>query len=166
MGGIFAVFLFGITMMLQNSIISRLQMLNGAADLVLLVLISWILQADEKRHWQWGLLAGLLVGISSAIPFWVPVLGYVSFVLIVTWMQRRVWQVPIWLLLISTFFGTVLIYGLEIFYRWLTAVPLDLVEVLNVVLLPSLVINMIVVLPVYFFIGEITKRLFPKEVDL
>ena len=153
-------------MVLQNSIVTRLQMLNGAADLVLLVLVSWILQADERQHWQWGLLAGLLVGISSAIPFWVPVIGYVSFVVIVTAVQRRVWQVPIWLLVISTFFGTFLIYGLDIFYRWLTAVPLDLIEVMNIVLLPSLVMNMILVLPVYAFIGEIAKRVYPKEVEV
>jgi hypothetical protein len=166
MAGLIGVLLIGTAMVLQNSIVTRLQMLNGAADLVLLVLVSWILQADERQHWQWGLLAGLLVGISSAIPFWVPVIGYVSFVVIVTAVQRRVWQVPIWLLVISTFFGTFLIYGLEIFYRWLTAVPLDLIEVMNIVLLPSLVMNMILVLPVYAFIGEIAKRVYPKEVEV
>ena len=166
MAGFIGVLLIGTAMVLQNSIVTRLQMLNGAADLVLLVLVSWILQADERQHWQWGLLAGLLVGISSAIPFWVPVIGYVSFVVIVTAVQRRVWQVPIWLLVISTFFGTFLVYGLEIFYRWLTAVPLDLIEVMNIVLLPSLVMNMILVLPVYAFIGEIAKRVYPKEVEV
>lgn len=166
MAGFIGVLLIGAAMVLQNSIVTRLQMLNGAADLVLLVLVSWILQADERQHWQWGLLAGLLVGISSAIPFWVPVIGYVSFVVIVTVVQRRVWQVPIWLLVTATFFGTFLIYGLEIFYRWLTAVPLDLIEVMNIVLLPSLVMNMILVLPVYAFIGEIAKRVYPKEVEV
>ena len=165
MAGLTAVLLIGTAMVLQNSIVGRLQMLYGAADLVLLVLISWILQSGERRHWHLGLLAGLLMGISSAVPVWVPVLGYVSFTLIVTWIQHRVWQVPIWLLVISTFFGTFMIYGLEILYRWLTAVQLDLLQVLNVVLLPSLVLNMIIVLPVYAFVGELTKRLYPKEVE-
>ena len=166
MAGFVGVLLIGTAMVLQNSIVTRLQMLNGAADLVLLVLVSWVLQADEKQHWHWGLLAGLLMGVSSAIPFWVPVIGYNSFVVLVTLVQRRVWQVPIWLLVTSTFFGTFLIYGLEIIYRWATAVPLDLVEVLNVVLLPSLVMNMILVLPVYAFVGEIAKRVYPKEVEV
>ena len=165
MAGLTSVLLIGTAMVLQNSIVSRLQMLYGAADLVLLVLISWILQSGERRHWPLGLLAGLLMGISSAVPVWVPVIGYVSFTLIVTWIQQRVWQVPIWLLVISTFFGTFMIYGLEILYRWLTAVQLDLLQVLNVVLLPSLVLNMIIVLPVYAFVGELTKRLYPKEVE-
>ncbi len=166
MAGIVAILLIGTAMVLQNSIVTRLHMLQGAADLVLLVLVSWILQADEKRHWQWGLLAGWLVGISSAIPVWVPVIGYFSFVVIVSWVQRQVWQVPIWLLVISTFFGTFLIFGLEIMYLWFTAVPYDLLEMLNIVVLPSLVLNMILVLPVYGLVGELTKRLFPREVEI
>jgi hypothetical protein len=166
MAGITAFLLIGIAMVLQNSIVTRLQMLQGAADLVLLVLVSWVLLADEKRHWHWGLLAGWLVGISSAVPFWVPIIGYVSFVLIISWVQRQVWQVPIWLLVTSTFFGTIFILGLEIMYMWFTAVPYDLLEMLNIVVLPSLVLNMIMILPVYALVGELTKRLFPKEVDL
>lgn len=158
-----AVFLLSAAMVLQNSIISRLQMLQGSADLVLLVLVSWILLANEKRRWLWGVIAGLLVGISSAIPFWIPVISYTGFALIVTRLQQRIWQVPIWMLVTSTFFGTILIIGLEVIYLWLTAIPIGLTETLNLILLPSLVLNMIAVLPVYGLVGEVTKRLYPKE---
>ncbi len=166
MARITATILLGMAILLQNSIISRLQMLQGSADLVLLVLVSWVLLADEKNRWHWGLLAGLLVGISSAIPFWIPVISYTGFTLIITWVQRRVWQVPIWMLVTSTFFGTFLILGLEIVYLWLTGVPIDPLEALNIILLPSLVMNMIAVLPVYGLMGEVTKRLYPKEEEV
>lgn len=165
MAGLTAVLLISISMVLQNSIITRLQMLEGAADLVLLVLASWIMLSDQKSHWQYGIFAGLLVGLSSAIPWWIPVISYTFFVILVTFVQRRIWQVPIWLLLTATFFGTVLVYGLEVMYLWVTGVPLDLMEVLNIVILPSVVLNMIAVLPVYGLVGEVTKRIFPKEVD-
>ena len=138
-------------------------MLQGSADLVLLVLISWVLLADEKRRWHWGLLAGILVGISSAIPIWIPVISYTGVTLIITWVQRRIWQVPIWMLVTSTFFGTFAVLSLEVVYIWLIAAPIDLADALNIILLPSLVLNMIAVLPVYGFVGEITKRLYPEE---
>lgn len=166
MARITATILLGMAILLQNSIISRLQMLQGSADLVLLVLVSWVLLADEKNRWHWGLLAGLLVGISSAIPLWIPVISYTGFTLIITWVQRRVWQVPIWMLVTSTFFGTFLILGLEIVYLWLTGVPIDPLDALNIILLPSLVMNMIAVLPVYGLMGEVTKRLYPKEEEV
>ena len=166
MAGLTAVLLLSISMVLQNTIVTRLQMLEGAADLVLLVLLSWVLLSDQKQHWQYGLFAGLLVGVSSAIPWWIPVLTYTIFVVLVTFVQRRIWQVPVWLLLTATFFGTILIYGVELLFRWVTGVPLDLVEVLNIVILPSVVLNMLAALPVYGLVGEVTKRIFPKEVDL
>jgi hypothetical protein len=166
MAGLTAVLLISISMVLQNSIVTRLQMLEGAADLVLLVLVSWIMLSDRKHHWQLGIFAGLLVGLSSAIPWWIPVVSYTIFVLAVTYVQRRVWQVPIWLMLTATFFGTLVIYSVEVFYLWITAVSLNLVEVLNIVILPSVVLNMLAALPVYGLVGEIAKRIFPKEVEV
>ena len=166
MAGLTAVLLLSISMVLQNSIVTRLHMLEGAADLVLLVLISWIMVSDRKHHWQLGVFAGLLVGISSAIPWWIPVVTYSVFVLAVTYVQRRVWQVPIWLMLTATFFGTLVIYSVEVVYLWVTAVPLNLVEVLNIVILPSVVLNMLAALPVYGLVGEVAKRIFPKEVEV
>ncbi|NIV15116.1 MAG: hypothetical protein GWN62_28845 [Aliifodinibius sp.] len=158
--------LLSVAMILQNTIVTQVQLLYGAADLILLVLLSWILQSEAENHLWLGITAGILVGVSSFIPFWIPVISYSILVVGVTVAQRRIWQVPIWLLLISTFLGTLIIYGLEIFYLWLTGVPLNLLEVLNIVLLPSLVLNMILVLPIYGVVGEIAKAIYPKEVEV
>lgn len=158
--------MFVSAMMIQNSIITRLHMLYGAADLMMLVLLSWILQATDFRQIRWALVVGLLVGVSSALPFWLPVLGYLILAGMVYLVQQQVWQVPIWLLLISTFVGSFLIYGLELVYLWIVGVPIDLVEVLNIVILPSLVLNMLMVLPVYGLVGEVAKTVYPREVEI
>lgn len=158
--------LFISAMLVQNAIITRLNMLYGAADLMMLVLLSWILHTREANHWRWGVVVGLLVGISSAIPTWLPVFGYLTMVVIVDYIQNKVWEVPIWLLLISTFVGSFFIYGIEVVYLWITGVPLDLVEVINIVILPSLVLNMLMVLPVYGLVGEVAKTVYPREVEI
>lgn len=166
MANITAILLLSVAMVLQNTIVTQVQLLYGAADLVMLVLLAWILQSDQDSHLLIGVIAGLLVGISSALPFWLPVIGYSVLVWVVTIVQRRIWQVPVWLLLISTFLGSILIFGLDIIYLGVTGYPINLVEFLNIVLLPSLVLNMIFVLPVYGVVGEIAKAVYPKEVDL
>lgn len=158
--------LFVSAMMVQNAIITRLNMLYGAADLMMLVLLSWVLHTSEGNNWRWALVVGLLVGISSALPFWLPMIGYLVMVMVVNFVQQKVWEVPIWLLLISTFVGSFFIYGLEAVYLWVAGVPLDLVEVINIVILPSLVLNMLMVLPVYGLVGEIAKTVYPREVEI
>jgi hypothetical protein len=161
-----ALLLLSVAMVLQNTIVTQVQLLFGAADLVMVVLLSWILHSEEESQLWFGLAGGLLVGISSALPFWLPMISYTFLVWIVTVARRMIWQVPIWLLLISTFLGSLLIYGVEVGYLWVAGVPLSLIEVLNNVLLPSLVLNMILVLPVYALIGEIAKVVNPKEVEV
>jgi hypothetical protein len=51
-------------------------------------------------------------------------------------------------------------------YLWISGVPLDLVEFLNIVILPTLVLNMLMALPVYGLVGEVAKKVYPREVEL
>ena len=150
----------------QNTIINRMTLLVGTADLVLLVLLSWMLQADDRNLLKFGLIAGVFIGISSAVPVWACVLGYGAVAGMVMLMNMRIWQAPYWMLLTSTFFGTVIVYGLEILVLWISGYPYDLGEMLEMVIVPSIVLNILFVLPVYFFVGEITKLVYPKEVQV
>lgn len=159
-------FLMLIAILLQNSIVNQLSMLYGSADLVLLVLITWMLQSDEKQYWVLGGFAGFLVGLSSALPIWLPVCEYVGIVAIVSYMQRRVWQVPMWLLLTTTILSTGVIYGIEFLYLSVRGVGFDITDAFNLLLLPSIVLNLIFSLPIYGVIGEITKLLYPEKVDV
>jgi rod shape-determining protein MreD len=165
-----AVFIAGLLLLLstilQNTIVNHVNLLVGAADLVLLVLISWILQADDTNPIKYGLIAGLLIGISSAVPVWVSVLGYGAVAGLIMLLNVRIWQAPYWMLLTSTFLGTVIVSGTEILVLWALGYPYDLYEMVELVILPSIVLNVIFVLPVYFFVGEITKFVYPKEVQV
>ena len=55
-----AIPVLGLVMMLQISIASRIMLLSGNVDLLLLVVAAWGLQERVKAAWIWGLLAGLL----------------------------------------------------------------------------------------------------------
>ena len=166
MAGIVFLLILIISILLQNSIVNQVSMLYGSADIMLLVLLSWMLHAEERQHWLWGIVAGLFVGISSALPFWLPVIGYSVIVGLVYLLQRLVWQVPIWLLLTSTVLGTVLIYGFEMLYLWVIGTPFAFGTVFNLLILPSVVLNLILIFPVYGFIGEVEKMLYPEKVEV
>jgi hypothetical protein len=166
MANIIAFILLAVAVIVQNTIVTRINLLVGTADLVLLVLLSWVLQSQETNLWKWGLVVGVFVGLSSALPFWVPVVGYTVVVVMVVLWQTRIWQAPYWMLLASTFFGTVVVYGLDIFVLWLSGTPLQLEEAFSLIILPSVILNVLFILPVYLFIGEISKMVFPKEVEV
>jgi cell shape-determining protein MreD len=155
-----------IAAILQTTIVVRINILHGAADLVLLTLVSWVIYEQINSSFRWGLLAGLLVGVASALPFWLVVIEYVLVVTIFGAIQARVWQAPLLLLFSSVFLGTFIINSMDFFYLWITGVPLNIDEVFNLVILPSLVLNVILALPTYSIMGELAKQVYPPEVEV
>jgi hypothetical protein len=59
-------------LMLQTGIISHIPLLNGTADIMLLVLVAWSLQEKVTNAWFWALVAGGLVCLVSATPYFAP----------------------------------------------------------------------------------------------
>lgn len=165
MANILAIILMVFAVILQTTLGVRITILSGAVDLALLTLLGWVLHEPRDDHWHWGILIGCLVGISSAIPLFIPLIGYLLVLLFVFVLQSRLWHAPIVILLLVTFIGTFILNGLELTYIWLSGADFTFVEALNLVLLPSLVLNLLIVLPIYAVIGEFAKMVFPLEVE-
>lgn len=149
---------------LQTVVVSHLSLLDGTADLILLVLVAWALQERVKTAWLWTLWGGLLVSFVSAVPFLVPLLGYLAVTAIARGLQRRVWQMPILAMFFTVFVGTLVYQGLTIVALQLNGVPLPWQESLTMVVLPSALLNLIFSLPVYAVISDLANWLNPAEV--
>ena len=57
----------GLLLMLQLAVVSRLPLINGTADLILLALAAWASQERVKSAWQWTVLAGAAVTFISGL---------------------------------------------------------------------------------------------------
>jgi hypothetical protein len=151
--------------MLQSTVIVQTRFLYGAADLVLLTLLGWTLHKNAVSRYRWGTIAGLLVGLVSDAPWWLMVAGYVGTVAFADLLVRRVWEIELLTLFTTTFVGSILTGGLVLVYRLVSGVPMPLLQSFNLVLLPSTLINLFLILPVYAVLGEFAKSVYPVEVD-
>ena len=153
------------TMLVQITIASKVPLLQGTMDVMLLVVISWVMHEEVESTWEWGILAGLLVGFVSQIPFWVPILGYLGVIGLCLFLRSRVWQIPIIAL------GTALVLSTLIFHSliWLSlsfqGSSIGIIEAFNQITLPTLLLNLIGVLPIYAIIGEISNLIYPKDLE-
>jgi hypothetical protein len=166
MANLLAIPILGLAVILQTTIVSRITLLQGPADLVLLTLVSWVFLDRGHSIWLWPLTAGLLIGIFSALPIWLPLLTYTGVTAIALAMKRRVWQVPILALFTTIFFGTVLTTGFSFLYLTIQGVPLDALEAVNIILLPSIILNLILAIPVQAVLKEINRWVDPAEVEV
>jgi rod shape-determining protein MreD len=161
-----AVPILGGLLMLQSAVISRIPLLHGTADLVLLAVIAWALQERVETGWHWAILAGLLVGFISALPLVSALAGYLLTVGIVLLLRRRVWQAPILAMFVATVIGTLLMHGISFFSLRLLGTPLPWRESLNLITIPSLLLNLVLAIPIYALLGDLANWLYPEELEV
>lgn len=163
---ILAIPLFGLLAIFQSAVVSRLPLLHGTADLLLIVVIAWALQERVRTAWQWALTAGLIVGYISALNIVIPVIGYLMVTALALLLRQRVWQLPILAMLTVTFVGSLLIYSLTALFLSITGTPLPLLDTLNLIILPSTILNLLLAIPVYALIKDLSEWLYPEEIAI
>lgn len=131
-----------IVLVIQMAIASRIPLLSGYADLLLVTVAAWSLQERAQTAWHWAIFAGLLVGWTSAIPWAIPVIAYLLTVIFARALVRRIWQTPLLGMFVVVFIGTLLVHLLSIMTLRLTGSTLGIGDALSVVTLPSLFINL------------------------
>ena len=163
-GILVAIPVLALAVMLQASIIGRINLLNGTADLVLLILAAWGLQERVRHAWVWGAAAGLLVGSISGVPWVVYLIGYLFVIGLARILAHRVWQAPLLAMFTVTLMGTMgllMFTYLErsLFENFPFAFNLSFMQVI----LPSSLLNLLLAIPVHALIRDLANRIYPGE---
>jgi rod shape-determining protein MreD len=166
MPSLLAIPILAIVLLLQTIVVSTLPLLSGFADLVLLVLAAWALQERARSAWIWALLAGGMVGVVSAAPMGVPMVGYLLVVAIARLLRRRVWQTPIFSMFLVTFIGSLIMHGLTMGMLIFNGTRLPVTDSINLVVLPGTLLNLLLALPIYAIITDVARWVYPEEVEV
>ncbi len=150
-------------MMLQSSIVSRIPLLRGTPDLLLLAIIAWALQKRVQSAWQWCIIASILFTLVSALPLGAALLGYVLATGIALILRRQVWQIPILALFVAVLLGSFASQAVSLAALRLVGDPLPIIQSFNLVLLPSALLNLLIAIPLYALLGDLASWLYPEE---
>ena len=155
--------LLGLAVILQSSVVSRVQLLSGYADLPLIMLAAWALQERVRSSWHWALLGCAILAFVSSMPWPVLVIGYLGVVLVAQALQRRVWQAPLLAMFSVTFIGTIYMHLLSFTVLRVLGTPFSFSDVVGLITLPSLLLNMLFSIPVYTFMRDLARWVYPEE---
>ena len=150
-----------LTVILQSAVISRVYLLSGSADLPLVMLAAWALQDGVDSAWHWAIATGLLVGFISGISWVVPLTGYIAVIVLAYLFQRRIWQAPLLAMFSITFIGTIVVSLLSIGVLRFSDVDLPMSDVLGLVMLPGVLLNMLLAIPVYAVMRDLARWVYP-----
>jgi rod shape-determining protein MreD len=166
MKNIAGVILIGIIAIIQSTIVSRVPLLNGTADLILLMIIAWALQDRVDTYWQWCLIGGIFASLYSALPFGLYIVAYLLCVGISRLLKRRIWKAPFLAMLTGTFIGTLVVLLISLAVRILSGVSMSYLSVINLILLPSVLLNLILAIPVFSIMRDLSNWLYPQELEV
>jgi rod shape-determining protein MreD len=158
------VLVLGLALILQVAVVSRITILSGSADLVLVVLAAWSLQERVRYAWVAGALAGLLVGAVSGVPGYIYLVSYLSIVGLARLLTRRIWQAPLLAMFAITLTGTLILHMSTFIYRTLFEVSLAFGNIFLEVVLPSLLLNLLLAIAIHPLVRDLADRLYPAEV--
>jgi rod shape-determining protein MreD len=158
--------LFGILAVLQSTIVSTMPLLNGMADLILLFIIAWALQDRVENVWWWCLLGGIFASLYSALPFGVYIAAYLVCAALTRLLKRRIWKAPFIAMMAATFISTLIVNLIAFTVRTVSGVNLPGVSVLNLIILPSLLLNLLLALPIYSITRDMAIWLYPEELKV
>jgi hypothetical protein len=167
-----AIPVLGLAVILQTSIASRIMLLSGNVDLVLLIIAGWALQERVRGAWFWALMAGLLMGLISGIPWYIYLAGYLSVLGMARLLVRRIWQAPLLAMFAVTFAGTLELLLLMFIQRMLYEqstffeIRLALNNVFAQIVLPTILLNLLLAIPVHGLMRDLAGWLYSEKLTV
>ena len=155
--------ILALAFMLQTAVVSRITLLSGSADLVLLILVSWALQEQVETAWHWAALAGLMAAFVSGLPPVVLLIAYLLAVSLARYVLRQIWQTPVLALFTVTFFSTLLLHLITYLSLLFRGTSVSFGDALALITLPSVFLNFLLALPVHSFIRDLALWVSPVE---
>jgi len=149
---------------LQSTAFSRITIQGGHADLVLLILISWVISDEESSYPIWALIGGFFISLLSAMPITAVIGAYLASVGI-TWILKRIfWQTPIISLLLSVLLSSIAKFVIEVIaLQFSQNIQFSILSGIGNVLFPSLILNYFLLFPIYIIMKDIAGWLSPEK---
>lgn len=107
-----------------------------------------------------------MVSYVTALPFWTMPAAYLGAVAFARLIRRRVWKAPILAMLAAVFAGTVVVHLFSLLAVSVQGTLLPVIDVINLITIPSLVLNLLVALPMYVVLHDLANWAYPEEFDV
>jgi len=158
--------ILALVVVLQTTIIARLQLLSGSADFMLVVLAAWAIQEQVDTAWHWAILGGVMVAVLSGMPFWATILGYLAVVGLARLVIKRVWELPIVAMFFVTFLGTLIFQTIAYLALLISGESIPANDVFSLIILPSVLLNLLIAIPIITVMRDLANWMYPIKEEL
>ena len=148
---------------LQTVAVSRLNILSGSADIVLLSIISWGISDRDNSVFIWAITGGLFISLMTAMPTPAVLTAYLTIAGITWLIQKKLWQSPILAVLLSVIIGSLAKFIIDVIGLQFMGISFKISLSLKEIFVPNLILNLFFLFPVYLLISDLANWISPKE---
>lgn len=155
--------LFVFAMILQIVVISDIHLIQGTADIILLIYIAWSINKKTKYNAELALIAGMLMSFVTAIPYYIVIPAYLAVFFLNRIIILKFFDISILKTAISILISTLGYLGLSYVYLWIIkGTTITIPDAFGMVIVPSMLMNMAFALPVFAIMREVISLIYPE----
>jgi rod shape-determining protein MreD len=159
MGSFLSIPILVLAAAMQATLAPQIQLLGGRPDLVLLLVLSWAVNAGLDESIIWAFVGGIAQDLLSASPTGTSTLGMIPVVFIIGSLTRQLYNIGFVMLIGLVIAGTIFKTLIEIVVLLLAGYQVGLVEI-GYVLFPTILYNLVFIWPIYWFVRRVQRRLY------
>ncbi len=148
---------------IQVSFFGQVRLLNGTTDLIMLCMIAWSINDRTKYSWILVIAGGLIMTYISAMPMNGYMWMYLMIWALIRFIRNHVWQMPLILMLFMTIIGTIVISTGTLALLFLQNASVNYIEAFRQIIVPSMVMNILLAIPIYAFLNDVVNTLYMNE---
>jgi rod shape-determining protein MreD len=157
--------LLALAAVVESTVLPDVRALSGGTlNLVLILVLSWTLAGDWSGGLVWGFIGGVLLDLLSGGPFGKSALALVLVAYVASWSEGQFWRSHILLPLAAALLGTLVYHVIVFFVLIVGGTRMDWLGALTGVLLPALLVNTLIIVPVFWLLRAVHEAVYPAAV--
>jgi rod shape-determining protein MreD len=159
--------LFILASLLQATVLSHLRVYGGQPDLIVIIVLAWAILDRDQEGMVWAFVGGLFLDLLSGAPLGISSLAMVPVAFLVGLTEAQVYRESVGLPLLMASVGA---FAYHIMYllllRFFGGMAVPWSEALVYVTLPSVVFDVILVIPAIRVLGRWYTKFHPRQVRI
>lgn len=155
-----------VAVILQTTLANHFRLLGGGFDLTLTIVLAWNLVQRESSGPLWAFIGGILADVFSGGPFGVTTLALVACSLIIALTEGRFYQTNWVVAVAASIVGTIFYHLLYLILLAAGDHPVPWADALTLITLPSTLLNLLLMLPVYQSAKWLARQVAAPHVEI
>ncbi|MBN1430301.1 MAG: rod shape-determining protein MreD [Anaerolineae bacterium] len=153
--------------LIQAVILPRMRMYGGQLDLVVILVLAWAILDHRQEGMVWAFIGGLCLDLFSGAPLGISSLVLVPIAYLISLTEAQVYRTNALLPLLLAGCGTLAYHaGYLLAIRFLAGMSVAWLHVIWYVTLPSLLFDIIAIMPVLWILRPWYDRLHPQQMRI